>query len=68
MHERPNVESDLFNSMFPKTPFIGAFTLGEYCHEKLPVNSGEEIVPPEKIDFAYTTVFLLISYRHPVDE
>lgn len=64
MHGCPNVESDLFNSEFSSTPMVGAFTFGEYCHEVL---AGVESTSPKHIDFQYTTVFLLVSYKHPVE-
>jgi len=69
MHGRPNVESDLFNSTFPKTPLLGTFTFGEFCHEvAVPFpNKVDGVKPPQRIDFGYNTIFLLVSYKHPID-
>lgn len=69
MHKRLNVESDLFNAALPSTPLIGIFTYGELCHEVLgPVLAERSILPPPNIVYAYTTVFLMISYRHKLDD
>lgn len=65
MHDHPNVESDLFNSALPNIPLTGAFTYGEFCHEVLANKDKKEITPPDQIDYGYTTVFLLVSYKHP---
>jgi len=69
MHGGPNMESDLFNSVFPKTPLTGAFTFGEFCHEvATPFPSlPDGIKPPNRIDFAYHTIFLIVSYKHPTE-
>ncbi|CAL8096377.1 unnamed protein product [Orchesella dallaii] len=64
MHDRPNVEADLFNAHFPTTPLVGAFTLGEFCHELISTGSNAPVESPRRIDFAYTTVFVMVSYKH----
>ncbi len=84
MHGKAHAESHLFNKMFPRTPLIGSFTYGEYCHEVLPPkeeNEGVGVVgvdggegeeeevevqkTPYKIEYSYTTVFLVVSFKHP---
>ncbi|OXA64180.1 F-box only protein 22 [Folsomia candida] len=45
---------------------IGTFTGGEYCHEVIP--SRDVPAPPKfasSIEFAYTTVFVFVSYKYP---
>ncbi|ODN04693.1 F-box only protein 22 [Orchesella cincta] len=64
MHGRPNVEADLFNAHFPTTPLVGAFTLGEFCNEVISTGTNAPVEPPKRIDFAYTTVFVMVSYKH----
>ena len=62
MYDRKcHVESRLFKKYFPKTPLVGAFTLGEYVHEYIP---GHEATPPKRassIEFGYSTVFVIVS-------
>jgi hypothetical protein len=65
MHGAGDVESALFHKHFPLTPLLGTFTGGEYVHEVLP---STEVTPPTKpssLEFAYTTVFLFVSYKFP---
>jgi len=63
MHRTPNVESGLFQRHYPKTPLIGAFTMGEYVHEFIP---GEEVIVPEKVKdlkHSFATVFTFVSWK-----
>jgi len=63
MHRKPHVESTLFRKYFPKTLLVGSFTGGEFFHEHVP---GNESIAPDKatrLEYAFTTVFMLVSCK-----
>lgn len=66
MHGRPNVESQYFNEIFPRTKLVGGFDLGEFYREIL-VHHPKlvQLPPPAEIHFIHASVFFLVSYRHP---
>jgi len=67
MHGCPDAESKLFHRYFPRTPLIGTFTGGEFVHEVIPTRSSPPEAPkkPSEIEFAYATVFVLVTYKYP---
>ncbi len=62
MHGKPNVESDFFNQIFPKTKLVGGFDLGEFYREIL-VHYPKLVTlpPPAQIHRVHVSVFLVVS-------
>lgn len=68
----PNVESDAFKKLFPKTPLLGFFGNGEVGFNHLPKfgkvsvptdssKKGDRQRPLPKLYHAYTTIFCLMA-------